>query len=138
MHFSLTASLFCSTENTWEPHENLDCPDLIAEFEQKRKKEMQLRKQQQKKKVDRGKGSSSSQLLTESEIKKECNPEFPSSDDRTIPMQKLRKEMEVLVCVVLSSNAVFIEYFFTHTYTIVYFRKAPELMRSSVILNRIK
>lgn len=59
---------------------------------------MQLRKHQQKRKSDRGRSSTSnSQLLSESEIKKESYHDSHSDEDQTIPMQKLRKEMEVLV-----------------------------------------
>jgi len=68
-------------DNTWEPKENLDCKDLIATYERKRKE-----KTEKKKEADKRKSGAGGEMASK---KKKGDDDQPRGFDRTLEPERI-------------------------------------------------
>ncbi|XP_054161927.1 chromobox protein homolog 1-like [Oppia nitens] len=84
---------YSEEDNTWEPVENLDCPDLIAEYEEQRKKKKaeNKAKEDQKSTTSNKDPKSVKKPVTESERKKKKSEDEskPRGFDRGLDPEKI-------------------------------------------------
>lgn len=84
---------YSEEDNTWEPVENLDCPDLIAEYEEQRKKKKQENKtkeQEKEREKDKSKEKKKSSIADIEKAKKKKEEENkPRGFDRGLEPEKI-------------------------------------------------
>lgn len=87
---------YSDEDNTWEPEENLDCPDLISHFEEQRKKKESAKKEEGTKKRKSTTGSSNHEREAEkkappAKVKKTAPEEDnkPRGFDRNLEPEKV-------------------------------------------------